>query len=193
MNITPRYCARWKRAYTAWMTAGHSSGLPIELYSVTSRRILRLAAIILLVLLAIYLAANLGLAWVYTYSLTHPGCDPAPERLAGVPDPEVIWLTSADGRSLQAWYYPGRNGAAILVAGGMGGALGDTLPPVAFLVQGGYAVLQIDTRACAIPPAPVTLGGKEVDDLSSGLNFLQAQPGVGRIGALGFSMGAAGT
>jgi hypothetical protein len=94
------------------MTAGHSSGLLIELHSVTSRRILRLAAIILLVLLGIYLAANLGLAWVYTYALTHPGCDPSPKRLAGLPDPEVIWLTSADGRSLQAWYYPGRNGAA---------------------------------------------------------------------------------
>src|SRR3990172_8916475 len=116
------------------MTAGHSSGLQIELNSVTFRRLLRLAAIILLAFLAIYLAANLGLAGVYTYALTHPGCEPAPKRLAGLPEPEVIWLTSADGRSLEAWYYPGRNGAAILVAGGMGGALGDSLPPVEFLV-----------------------------------------------------------
>ena len=159
----------------------------------TFRRFLRPAAIILLAFLGIYLAANLGLAGVYTYVLTHPGCDPAPEYVAGLPEPEVIWLTSAEGRSLQAWYYPGKNGGAILVAGGMGGALGDNLPPVEFLVQEGYAVLQIDTRACAIPPAPVTLGGKEVDDLSSGLKFLQLQPGVQRIGAFGFSMGAAGT
>lgn len=157
----------------------------------TSRRFLRLAALTLLISLAVYLAANLSLAWVFSYVLTHPGCNPAPKKLAGVPEPEVIRLTAADGRSLQAWYYPGSNGAAILAAGGMSGALGDSLPPVAFLAQEGYAVLQIDTRACADPPAAVTLGGKEADDLRAGLRFLLGQPDVERVGVFGFSMGAA--
>ena len=157
----------------------------------TARRFLRLAVLILVASMAVYLAANLGLAWVYTYFLTHPGCHPAPNKLVGVPEPELIWLTSTDGRSLQAWYYPGSNGAAILAAGGMQGALGDSLPPIEFLVREGYGVLQIDTRACADPPAPVTLGGKEAEDLSIGLGFLRGQPEVERIGVIGFSMGAA--
>ena len=175
------------------MTAGPCFGLPVEPNSVRSRRFLRLAVLILLVSVSVYLAANLGLAWVYSYALTHPGCNPAPKKLAALPAPEVIWLTSSDGRSLQAWYYPGSNGAGILAAGGMGGALGDSLPPIEFLVREGYSVLQIDTRACATPPAPVTLGGKEVDDLRLGLNFLIGQPDIKRIGVFGFSMGAAAT
>ena len=156
------------------------------------RRALRWGAIALASLLGVYLAANLGLAFIYTFILTHPVCIHAPRQIANLPDPQVIWLTSADGRSLQAWYYPGSNGAAILASGGMGGALGESLPPVKFLIEAGYGILQIDSRACALPPAPVTLGGKEVEDITAGLKFLLQQPEVERVGAFGFSMGGAG-
>jgi dienelactone hydrolase len=52
-------------------------------------------------------------------------------------------------------------------------------------------VLQIDSRACARPSAPVTLGAKETHDAEAGLEFLLGRPEVEEIGVFGFSMGAA--
>ncbi len=126
---------------------------------------------------------------MYAYALTHPACQP-PDRIAGdVPPFTEIFLTSADGVRLRAWYYPTNNGAVILALGGMQGSLGDRLPEVAFLLKQGFGVLQVDSRACAQPPAVVTLGGKEVLDAMAALDFLRGQPEVNRIGVMGFSMG----
>jgi uncharacterized protein len=154
-------------------------------------RILKLSLFALLVLILVYLAGNTLLAWIYAYSLTHPSCNLNPLNLSGFPQPEEHWLATADGISIRAWYYPSQNGAAVLATGGMDGALGQGLPPVGFLLQRGYGVLQIDSRACAKPSTPVTLGGKEVLDLSAGLDFFRARPEVEHIAAYGFSMGAA--
>jgi fermentation-respiration switch protein FrsA (DUF1100 family) len=139
----------------------------------------------------IYVVLNTGLAWMYVTYLAHPSCRTNPAHLPNLPAPEEHWLTTYDGLSLRAWYYPSRNGTAILALGGMGGALGDNLPPVDFLVSEGFGVLQIDSRACARPPAPVTLGAKEIYDAEAGLDFLLSRPEVEEIGVFGFSMGAA--
>ncbi len=155
------------------------------------QRILRLALSVGLILLAVYLGLTLALAWSFAFALTHPGCDEEPTHLVGVSEPQEVWLTASDGVSLRAWYYPSLNGGAILAAGGMEGALGDRLPPVDFLINDGFGVLQLDSRACARPAAPVTLGGKESLDLAAGLQFLEARPEVLQVGAFGFSMGGA--
>lgn len=65
--------------------------------------------------------------------------------------------------------------------------------PVELLLDAGYGVLQVQSRACAQPPAPVTLGYKEAWDAAAGLDFLLQQPEVEqeRIGIYGFSMGGA--
>lgn len=154
-------------------------------------RFLRLAAFTALSGLAAWLAIGQSLAWFYSSFLTHPSCQASPAQIPDIPAPQEIWLKTADGLSLKGWYYPGKNGAAILALGGMGGALGENLPPVNFLIQKGYGVLQIDSRACARPVRPVTLGAKEVFDAEAGLAFLQGQPDVKSIGIFGFSMGAA--
>ncbi|MFQ5616565.1 MAG: alpha/beta hydrolase, partial [Anaerolineales bacterium] len=63
------------------------------------------------------------------------------------------------------------------------------------LLQAGYGVLQIGSRACAkTPPVPVTLGASEVNEAAAGLIFLQSRPEVApdRIGIFGFSMGGVG-
>ncbi len=134
----------------------------------------------------LYLAANVVLAGVYVDRLVHPGCvKPAP--LANVRAPEVTILLTKDGVQLEGWYYPPENGAVILALGGLEGALGAAHPPIAFLIENGYGVLQIGSRSCA--GEPVTVGGYEVEDALTGLRVLQDKPDVQRIGVFGYSMG----
>ena len=156
------------------------------------RRLARLAVMLAGVALVTALTLNVGTAWLLVEAMTHPPCrEPAP--LAGQPAPEEHWLPTADGHQIRVWYYPSRNGAAVLTFGGMSGALGDRLPPVAFLLAAGYGVVQVDTRTCARPPAPVTQGHDELYDGEAALDFVLSRPEVeaDRVGALGFSMGGA--
>ena len=154
-------------------------------------RLLRLGLIALLsgTLVAFLLIA--ALAFGYSWRLTHPSCNPSPKPDSGLPAPQEIWLVPEPGVHLRAWYYPADGPGAVVALGGMGGALGDQLPPVSFLWRQGISVLQIDSRACAQPPQPVTLGAKEALDAKTGLAYLQRQPGIRRVGLTGFSMGAA--
>lgn len=152
------------------------------------QRILRLGVFAFIATLVGYLFLNFALAGIFTYFLTHPVCDHNPTPPAGYL-PDEYWLNTEDGLTLRAWYYPSLNGAAILALGGMNGSLGDNLPPIDFLLDEGYGVLQIDSRSCANPGTTVTLGGNEVYDATAGLRFLQSLPEVGKIGAFGFSMG----
>ncbi|MBN1146149.1 MAG: dienelactone hydrolase family protein [Anaerolineales bacterium] len=154
-------------------------------------RILRLSAFALLVGLIAYLALNCGMAWLYMYFFTHPFCNRNPVPMQGLPAPQEYELLTEDGLALRAWYYPPENGAAVLSLGALSGSLGDNLPPVGFLARQGYGVLQIDSRVCARPSAPVTLGAREIYAAKAGLDFLLARPEVERIGAIGFSMGGA--
>jgi uncharacterized protein len=138
-----------------------------------------------------FLAVDVSLAWLFISALIHPPChEKAPIRLVDV-DRQEIPLTAPDGTKVRAWYYPSQNGAVILAMGGMGGSLGQNLPPVGFLIEQGYGVLQIDSRACAQTPQAVTLGADEILDAAAGLEYLRSLPEVdsGRIGAMGFSMG----
>lgn len=154
-----------------------------------SQRLFRLAAFAALAAILVYIIINTGLAWIYVYVLEHPACQEDPQRLFNLPAPEEHWLRTRDGLSLRAWYYPGRNGAAVVALGGLGGALGDNLPQVDFLAEEGFGVLQIDSRACARPRAAVTLGAKELYDAEAGLAFLLSRPEVVETGVYGFSMG----
>ena len=154
-------------------------------------RIFRLIRFGVITLIGAILAADVGLSWSYMYRLTHPGCVSAPALNGGLPQPEEHQLETSDGLRTRAWYYPAKNGAAVVALGGLQGALGGNLPPVAFLVEEGYGVLQIDSRACATPAAAVTLGYAEVTGAAAGVDFLLSRPEVdpGRIGVMGFSMG----
>lgn len=159
--------------------------------SIFTNKFFRLLRFGLVALVAIYLAVNMALSWVYVFVLTHPPCPLVPQIGTNLPLPEEHILTTSDGVKLRAWYYPPENGAAILALGGLQGSLGGNLPPVGFLTDEGYGVLQIDSRACAEPSKPVTLGLAEVKDAEAGLELLLELPEVdpGRIGVIGFSMG----
>ena len=147
------------------------------------KRVLR-ATIAALVFL--YLAGNYVLARIYVERLVAPGCA-EPVRLVNAPAPEIVGLVTPDGVELEGWYYPGANGAAIVALGGQQGALGAAHPPVAFLIDAGYGVLQIGSRACA--GEEVTLGGREVDEAVAALRWLESRPEVSGVGIFGFSMG----
>ncbi len=141
-------------------------------------------------MLAAIVAVDVSLAWIYVSALTKPGCS-QPIDLGELDPPEEHWLSTEDGHAIRAWYYPSKNGAAILALGGISGSLGDTLPPVRPLLEAGYGVLQIDSRACAQPSARVTLGGNEIYEAAAGVDFLLQLPDLDpeKIGAFGFSMG----
>lgn len=146
-----------------------------------------------LALLAALALLDLGLAAALTFGLTQPPCL-APNLLpADLPAPQIHHFNSADGNSLEAWYYPSKNGATVVALGGMQGALGENLPHVEPLLRAGYGVFQISSRACAQPTALITLGYAEAFDAIAALEFLLEQPEVDseRIGLFGFSMGGA--
>jgi pimeloyl-ACP methyl ester carboxylesterase len=145
---------------------------------------LLIAAAVLAVLLVLLL-----LAGIYVFGLAHPVCNHSPAPLSKQPLPEEHWIQTNERRSLHIWYYPPRNGAVIVALGGWGGSLGDTLPPVGFLLEQGYGVVQVDQRGCSQPPAAVTLGAKEEQDIEAVIEFLESQSDVKTIGAFGFSMG----
>ncbi len=150
-------------------------------------RVLRLSVV---ALFSFALFLDVFLAWFYVSALIRPGCSSPRPNLA-FPHPQVQEIATPDGLTITAWYYPSQNGAAVISLGGQGGALGANLPPVDVLIENGYGVLQIGSRACAVPPSPVTLGAKEVFDAEAGLEFLLTRPEVDpeKIGLFGFSMG----
>lgn len=141
---------------------------------------------------SLLLGVDLLAAWFFVSALTHPPCLPSPPFPPGFPEPVQVQLNTEDGILVLAWYYPSRNGAAVITLGGLGGAGGAALPPAGPLIEAGYGVLQIGSRACATPVRPVTLGAREALDAAAGLGFLLARPEVAndRIGIFGFSMGA---
>lgn len=156
------------------------------------KRFLRLSIFAIAALLVLLSVINFGSAWILVTAMTHPFCQ-TPHILDEIPTPEEHWLTADDGVSIRIWYYPSQNGAAVMTFGGMNGSLGNRLPPAAYLIRAGYGVVQVDSRACAQPSAPVTQGHDELYDAEAALEFLLSRPEIDpqRIGVAGFSMGGA--
>jgi dipeptidyl aminopeptidase/acylaminoacyl peptidase len=151
-------------------------------------RVLRLT---IFTVAALFLVLDAGAAWLYVRALTHPACGGNPDALRMHPIPQEIQLKTADALALDAWYYPSQNGAAVIMMGGMGGSLGSALPRTAPLLEAGYGILQIESRACAEPASLVTLGFNEALDAETALQYLLQLEDIdaGRIGIYGFSMG----
>ncbi|HUF37504.1 MAG TPA: dienelactone hydrolase family protein [Anaerolineales bacterium] len=162
--------------------------------SIRFRRVLRLAAV---GVLSALVALDFAMAWLFLDPLLRPGCR-VPERIAAFPDPQPVELHTEDELVLEGWYYPSRNGRAVLALGGVGGSLGRTQPPVEFLLEAGYGVLQIGNRACAGAPvaletgalvtlgagAPVTLGTGAPVTLGAGAPVMLGTGALVTLGAL---------
>jgi hypothetical protein len=114
----------------------------------------------------------------------------APIGSFAVPHDDVSFETS-DGLRLSGWYVPTRNGAAILIVHGGGGDRDGARLHAAMLARAGYGVLLYDARGRGLSQGdPDAYGWTWGPDVDAAASWLEHQPGVHRIGALGLSTGA---
>jgi dipeptidyl aminopeptidase/acylaminoacyl peptidase len=102
-------------------------------------------------------------------------------------------VKAADGIVLQGWLFrPAEfNGAAVLLLHGVGDTRLGVTGHLGYLLRNGYAALTPDARGHGSSGGDlVTYGLKEAQDTARWAQWLEAQPGVQRIYALGESMGA---
>ena len=107
---------------------------------------------------------------------------------------ENVRFTTDDSIRLNGWYIPpeSENGMVILMAHGYAHNRETFLPEAKILTEHGYGALLFDFRGHGeSEEALVTLGDREQLDLRAAIDFVSSQPNVNRLGAIGFSMGAA--
>lgn len=116
--------------------------------------------------------------------------DDARRRLPGL---ESVTFRSADGVTLQGWYVPSRNRAAVVLVHGAAENRLWLLDEAESLARLGFGVLLYDNRAAGESGGDLqTWGDREQEDVIGALDFLRQRPDVdpGRLGAEGFSIGA---
>jgi dipeptidyl aminopeptidase/acylaminoacyl peptidase len=145
------------------------------------------------------LAVGIGLVLVLIGMIIHyarQGLEPPrltiePGALADRNFQDITFITE-DNITLSGWYLPPRNGMVIILLHGYAGSRMQMVPEARLLADHGYGVLLFDFRGHGeSESALVTFGDHERRDLRAALGFVDAQPRVDRIGAIGFSMGAA--
>jgi dipeptidyl aminopeptidase/acylaminoacyl peptidase len=141
---------------------------------------------LLIALIGTWIILFISLSLVYVARLLHPSCAPSPEELYGF---ESITVQTRDKLNLNGWWLPPKNGKVILLLGGLGSNRDTMLPDAGLLMRHGYGVITLDYRHCA--GRITTLGYREIYELEAMINFSKTQPGVKRIGVLGFSVGGA--
>lgn len=156
---------------------------------------LRLARLTLIAVTMGIVGALVGL-WLltgagYAHYLTHPGCSEVgtTPAAAGIEGAQGVTYVSHDGLTLRAWYVPPTNGVVIVLLPGLGGAREGMLREGAILARHGYGLLLSELRSCAHPEGQATLGILEAADLAEAVSWVRAQPGVERVGVLGYSLG----
>ena len=113
---------------------------------------------------------------------------------AALPGLQDVRFRASDGVELAAWYVPSKNRAAVLLGHGWGANRSELVPQARALTEEGFGVLLLDWRAHGESGGDLcTWGDRERRDVSAAIDFVSARPEVdpGRIGGLGFSMGAA--
>jgi dienelactone hydrolase len=147
------------------------------------RRLLRRALLALAAALAFYWAVfPMSMAIVATERPR--GEIEAPSIAGGLED---VAMTTADGLRLTGYYIPSRNGAAVIVFPGEGGARHARM-----LAEEGYGALLLDPRGYGRSEGdPNAFGWRGRGDLDAAVAWLQTRPDVddGRVGGLGLSVG----
>jgi pimeloyl-ACP methyl ester carboxylesterase len=91
-----------------------------------------------LVLLVLTYALSITLAAVHP---PHPALDAVTPEGA-----DVVEMVTDDGVALEGWYFPSRNGAAVVLRHGAGSTRADALAHAEALAEAGYGVLVADAR-----------------------------------------------
>lgn len=142
-------------------------------------------------------AAAFSVAWRSSSRAMHP---PTATYAWSLDDysglrPEDVTVESSTGTRLAGRFFPGRSGATIIITHGYGGTQDELLPVANALHEGGFSVFTYDLRGCGSSDGAVAFGALEQQDLRSVVDYLTRRSDVdaAKIGALGFSMGAATT
>jgi pimeloyl-ACP methyl ester carboxylesterase len=156
------------------------------------RYYLRLVAFALLVLfLVFYLGPPLYLGNLKMHPARFPTGSVSPADL-GL-DYTDVTLSTRDGLTLQGWYTPSTNKAAVILVHAYNGNRTGTLYHAALLASHGYGVLLYDTRAQGESEGDIyTWGWEDYLDVIAALDYLRQRPEIDpeRIGVLGLSAGA---
>lgn len=157
----------------------------------------RAGGITLVALLLAAATAVVALSWRASRAALHPSAATYKWRMADFPRlrPVEVAFPGSDGTRLAGRFFAGNNGATVVLVHGYGGNQDEMLPVADALVRSDFSVLTYDARGCGQSGGKVTFGALETDDVISVIDYLEARPDVdrARIGALGFSMGAAST
>jgi fermentation-respiration switch protein FrsA (DUF1100 family) len=161
------------------------------------RRLIRLLAVPLLVLLAVGVGV---LAYRTRAEAQRLVTNPVETRMRPTRTPghfglpyRNVTVTTPDGLTLAGWWVPSLNGAAVIAQHGYKASRGEMLNEAAMLHRRGYGVLLSSLRAHDQSEGDlITFGRLEMDDLGAWYDFVRADPTVDprRIGLLGNSMGA---
>ncbi len=111
-------------------------------------------------------------------------------RLKGEP----VSFFSRDGIKLVGMFFPGTNGATVILLHGFSRSKEQMLPQASFLNAAGFSILMFDFRASGESGGHfITFGQKEQYDLEGAVRYLRSRPDIDkrRIGVFGFSMGGA--
>ena len=127
--------------------------------------------------------------WTYAHPRRYTG-DSRPENFGLKAEP--LKLRAADGVELDAWLVPNKAArAALVVCHGYPMDKSDVLGMTAFLARS-YTLLYFDFRATGRSGGFFSTGGaRETRDIAAAAKHLEERGFSGRVGAFGFSMGAA--
>lgn len=156
----------------------------ISKYPSRRRRVLSIAAWILLVILALLYIGLPAAMGVVTLLPARGEVGQPPQGF------EEVTLQTQDGVQLAAWYQPPTNGSAILLLPGAGGSREALRPYAELLARNGYGVLALDPRGHGESQGKTNrLGWQGTLDVGAGVDFLDGRGEVQSIGGLGISMG----
>jgi pimeloyl-ACP methyl ester carboxylesterase len=148
-------------------------------------------------LLALVVPAVVG--WIATERALHPAvCEAGNRSLANYPDiqlaAELVSFPVPEGGRRVGWFIPGRSQAPVILLHGFGCQRQEMLEYAQVLHQAGYSTLLFDFRGRGDSDGDaVTLGFYEQQDVLAAVEYLRSRDDVdiGRVGALGISMGGA--
>ena len=116
-----------------------------------------------------------------------------PESLEHLDGLENATFYACNGLSMEGWWVPSKNGAAVALAHGSNADRSDLLIEARALAAAGYGVLVYDQPGHGESQGTVTLGACEIETLSAAVGFMIGHAGIdpNRLGAIGLSAGGA--
>jgi uncharacterized protein len=144
-------------------------------------------------LAAVVLVAGvyLGKTVLHARALLRP-----PRRVPILPDRsalpvEEVTFKTADGLALSGWFWPSSSGAAVVLVHGWGETRDRWAKSAEWLHARGIGGLMFDLRAHGASEGDrSTYGDRERADVAAALGWMKTRPGIERVGAMGFSIGA---